>query len=302
MIVVKDLRKTYKDHEAVRGISFSVEKGEIFGILGPNGAGKSTILNILSTRLSGYTGEVYMAGYKLGKQNQEIKRHLGIVFQEGMLDEGLTVEENLHVRGKLYGLSQIILKHRIKQVSQLTGINGFMNRPYGKLSGGQKRRCDIARALLPMPKILLLDEPTTGLDPKMRQEIWNTIHQIKRQTEVTLILTTHYMEEATCADKIMLMKAGNVVAYGTPMELKKRFSRDELWLFSQKKDAIRKVLRYKKILFEEKGGGIVISLKDTKSALPILECCKGMFAEFEVVRGTMDNVYLSIMEEGGKNV
>ncbi len=302
MIVVKDLRKTYKDHEAVKGISFSVEKGEIFAVLGPNGAGKSTTLNILSTRLSGYTGEAYLAGYKLGKQNREIKKHLGIVFQEGMLDEDLAVEENLHVRGKLYGLSNITLQHRISRVAELTGISAFLHRPYGKLSGGQKRRCDIARALLPLPKILLLDEPTTGLDPKMRQEIWNTVHQIKRQTEVTLILTTHYMEEATCADKIMIMKAGNVVAYGTPMELKKRFSRDELWLFSQKKEALKRVLRYKKILFEEKGAGIVISLKDTKSALPILEYCKGMFTDFEVLRGTMDGVYLSIMEEGEKNV
>lgn len=302
MIIVKDLRKTYKDHEAVKGISFSVEKGEIFGILGPNGAGKSTILNILSTRLSGYTGDVYLAGYKLGKQNQEIKRHLGIVFQEGMLDEGLTVEENLQVRGRMYGFSKVVLCHRIRQVSELTGISSFIHRPYGKLSGGQRRRCDIARALLPKPKILLLDEPTTGLDPKMRQEIWDTIHQIKHQTEATLILTTHYMEEASCADRIVIMKEGNIIARGTPMELKNRFSRDELWLFSQKKEAIKRLLRYKQIQFEEKGEGIVIPLIGTKSALPILEYCKGLFTEFEVVRGTLDDVYLSIMEGGEKYV
>lgn len=302
MIVVNDLQKNYQKKEAVKGISFSVGKGETYAILGHNGAGKSTVLNILSTRLSGYRGKVYMAGYELGKQDLEIKGCLGVVFQEGVLDDGLTAEENLYVRGKLYGMKKDVLLKRINLVAKLTGIADFCDKPYGKLSGGQKRRCDIARALLPMPKILLLDEPTTGLDPKMRRDIWNTIHLIKQHTEATLILTTHYMEEAGSADRIAIMQEGSIVAEGTPMDLKQWFSRDELWLFSYQKEELKKILQYKKIPFREKNQGLVVPINNTKSALPILDSCIGLVAEFEVLRGTMDDVYLSITEGGRKNV
>ena len=296
MIVVNNLKKSYHGKEVVRGISFSVKKGQFFALLGPNGAGKSTAVNILCTSIKPDSGLVLIDGLKAGCRDFEIRKRIGVVFQNGVLDELLSVEENLYTRGRFYGLRGFALKQRIQETAVLTGISDFLNRPYGKLSGGQKRRCDIARALLHHPKLLLLDEPTTGLDPKMRTAIWDTIYTIKNKTDMTLLLTTHYMEEAAKADHIVILKKGQIVLEGTPDVLKKRFSRDNLFLFSNRCELLKGILERKGIVYEQEKEGVRIPLSATLDALPILEACSGRFSSFEVQKGSMDDAYLSVVE------
>ena len=296
MIVVNNLKKSYHGKEAVRGISFSVKKGQFFALLGPNGAGKSTAVNILCTSIKPDSGLVLIDGLKAGCRDFEIRKRIGVVFQNGVLDELLSVEENLYTRGRFYGLRGFALKQRIQETAVLTGISDFLNRPYGKLSGGQKRRCDIARALLHHPKLLLLDEPTTGLDPKMRTAIWDTIYTIKNKTDMTLLLTTHYMEEAAKADHIVILKKGQIALEGTPDVLKKRFSRDNLFLFSNRCELLKGILERKGIVYEQEKEGVRIPLSATLDALPILEACSGRFSSFEVQKGSMDDAYLSVVE------
>ena len=302
IISVKDLRKSYHGKEAVKGISFSVKKGEFFAFLGPNGAGKSTTVNIFSTSIKPDSGLVMIDGLKAGYQNYEIRKRIGVVFQNGVLDELLTVEENLQSRGRFYGLRGYGLRNRIREIAGMTGVTDFLNRPYGKLSGGQKRRCDIARALLHQPKILFLDEPTTGLDPKMRTVIWDTIYNIKNKTGMTLLLTTHYMEEAARADHIVILNKGKIILEGKPDTLKKRFSKDALILFSNRCEALIGILERRGIVYEQKNEGVRIPLSNTLEALPILEICRGRFYSFEVQRGSMEEAYLSVVERNWDDV
>ena len=296
IICVKELWKSYHGKEAVKGIDFSVKRGQFFALLGPNGAGKSSTVNILCTSIKPDSGTVMIDGLKLGSRNFEIRKKIGVVFQNGVLDELLTVEENLYTRGRFYGLKGYPLKQRIKETASLTGIADLLDRPYGKLSGGQKRRCDIARALLHQPKILLLDEPTTGLDPKIRSAIWDTIYAIKDRTGMTLFLTTHYMEEAAKADHIVILKSGQIALEGTPYDLKKRFSKDNLFLFSHRCELLKGILNRKGIAYEQRENGLRIPLSHTLDALPVLEACRGRFTDFEVQRGSMDDAYLSVIE------
>ena len=296
IIYVKDLKKSYHGKEAVKGISFFVKRGQFFALLGPNGAGKSTTVNILCTSIRPDNGILRIDGLKIGREDFEIRNRIGVVFQNGVLDELLTVEENLYTRGRFYGLKGYALKQRIKETASLTGIWEFLDRPYGKLSGGQKRRCDIARALLHLPKILILDEPTTGLDPKMRAAIWDTIYTIQKKTGMTLFLTTHYMEEAARADHIVILKNGQIALEGTPDILKKRFSKDNLFLFSNRCELLRGILDRNGIAYSQKVNGLEILLANTLDALPVLELCRGRYSDFEVHRGSLDDAYLSVME------
>ena len=302
IIQIQDLKKSYKGQEAVRGISFSVKKGQFFALLGPNGAGKSTTVNIICTSMKQDSGVVKIDGLKVGRRDFEIRKKIGVVFQNGVLDELLTVEENLHTRGSFYGIRGYDLKQRIQEIARLTGITEFIERPYGKLSGGQKRRCDIARALLHQPKILILDEPTTGLDPKMRSAIWETIDTIKKKTDMTLFLTTHYMEEAAKADHIVILKNGRIALEGTPLELKRKFSKDNLFLLSHKCDLLKSMLERKGIACFLKKEGIEVPLHTTLDALSVLEYCRGRYYDFEVHRGSMDDAYLSVIEKEERDV
>ncbi len=296
-IEVKNLHKSYQGKEVVKGIDFTIEEGKFYALLGPNGAGKTTTINILCTNEKPDIGSVWMEGLKLGPNNYEIRKKLGVVFQNGVLDELLTVEENLCTRGRLYGLFGYSLKNRIELIADITGISDFLKSPYGKLSGGQKRRCDIARALLHYPKILLLDEPATGLDPKMRSVIWETIYQMKEKMHMTLLLTTHYMEEAANADYILIMKDGRIVQGGTPDTLKAEFSKDMLRLFAKDRNGLKKRLESRKIKYEQKREWLEIPLFKTMESLEILEYCRGWYSDFEVIRGNMDVAYLSVVED-----
>ncbi len=296
IIQVKHLEKSFPNQKAVQGVDFYIKTGQTFALLGPNGAGKSTIINLLSTCDSLDKGEILIDGLTLGQHNTEIRKRIGVVFQNGVLDDLLTVEENLYLRGTLYGLHRKSLHNRIYYTAGLTGITPLLHRPYGILSGGQRRRCDIARALLPYPKILFLDEPTTGLDPEIRAELWRTLSQIKEETNMTLLMTTHYMEEAAHADYISILNNGKIIAAGTPSILKEKFSANQLILSTNQIQNLQSILHNNNIPYQTQPNQLNIPLTRTLDALSILDMCRGKISSFEVLRGTMDDAYLSIIE------
>ncbi|MDF1507956.1 ATP-binding cassette domain-containing protein [Robertmurraya sp. DFI.2.37] len=298
IIEVSALKKSYGSIEAVKGIDFYVEEGALFAFLGPNGAGKSTTIDILCTLLKPDGGHVTINQHQLGLDDSNIRSELGIVFQTSLLDDLLTVKENLICRGSLYGLSGQELKERMEYAIDYTEVRSFLNQPYGKLSGGQRRRADIARALINKPKILILDEPTTGLDPQTRQRVWETIRQIQRETGMTVFLTTHYMEEAAKADYVVVIDNGEVVAKGTPSELKEKYSSDYLEIHGADIEKLMALLKEEGYEFERKVDTLTVRLNATIEALPILEQCKEDIIGFQVVKGTMDDVFITITGKG----
>ncbi|MFA5562209.1 MAG: ABC transporter ATP-binding protein [Eubacteriales bacterium] len=294
IIEVKNLKKSYKDVRAVKDISFYAEEGKLFAFLGPNGAGKSTTIDIICTFLRADEGEILVDGLVLGQQDDQIRRSIGAVFQDGLLDQLLTVEENLRVRGSLYGLRGEALSKAVAAALELVGLHALAKRPYGKLSGGQRRRCDIARALVHTPKILFLDEPTTGLDPQTRKAVWDTILTLQKERGMTVFLTTHYMEEAADADYVIVIDDGRIAAKGTPAELRENYASDCLLLSVRDREAVSARLAERQVLFTEVGGRLKIKLPDTKSALPLLRLCEDEIDSFEVLSGTMDDAFLGI--------
>ncbi|MBP3610317.1 MAG: ABC transporter ATP-binding protein [Lachnospiraceae bacterium] len=299
IIKVTHLTKKFKEITAVNDISFSVEKGELFGFLGENGAGKTTTINMLCTLLKVTSGEAVIAGSRLGKEDNQIKRSIGVVYQDNCLDEILTVKQNLVSRGALYEGNRQKQMENLEKVCEILELKDLMNRRYGKLSGGQKRRCEIARALLHTPEILFLDEPTTGLDPASRQSVWESIHRLRKELGMTVFLTTHYMEEAAKANHIGIMQKGRLVQYGTPFELKEQFARDKLLLVPEagKEEQLQRLLLERGIKSKRKDAGLRIYLSSTMEALPVLELVKECITGFEVIQGTMDDVFLNITRE-----
>lgn len=291
IIKVNGLTKTYGSLTAVNNISFSVHKGELLGFLGVNGAGKSTTINMLSTLLKPDNGTAELCGFRLGEQNSEIRRKIGIVYQNNCLDEILTIRENLLCRGILHGADKSQVKKRLQELCDIFSLGDLLKKQYRTLSGGQKRRCEIAAALMHTPDILFLDEPTTGLDPATRKEVWETIDALRKSTEMTVFLTTHYMEEAAQAGRIIIISKGNIIAEGTPNELKTRYAEDTLRLYcdNDKISALKK--RFPKAV--ETDNGVTISVPTTMDALPVLEKIRDSINGFEVIQGTMDDVFLA---------
>ena len=228
IIEVSNLKKSYGDIEAVKGIDFYVDEGSLFAFLGLNGAGKSTTIDMMCTFLKADSGKIKIDNYEVNKDDDKIKSLIGVVFQDSVLDDLLTVKENLKVRSKLYNMSKSEFNKNLEEIAHVTGINDFLNRQYGKLSGGQRRRADIARALINKPKILFLDEPTTGLDPNSRKSVWDMIRRLQEENNMTVFLTTHYMEEAAKADYIIIMNEGKIEAKGTTYELKEKYTKDKM--------------------------------------------------------------------------
>ncbi len=297
IITVNNLAKNYGLIEAVKNVSFEVEKGSLFAFLGTNGAGKSTTIDILSTLITKNSGSVVINEWELGKDDQKIRKDIGVVFQNSVLDDLLTVRENLSVRGSFYGLSSSDLKKRISEASKITECGEFLDRRYGKLSGGQRRRADIARALINQPKILFLDEPTTGLDPKTRASIWNTISEMQKRFEMTVFLTTHYMEEASNADIITIINKGKIVAEGTPNQLKEKYTGDLLKIYEPKETVIN-YLNEKKIAYINNKNILEINIETSEKAISILSDLKGSITSFEAIHGNMDDVFLNVIGEG----
>jgi len=294
IIEVEHLKKTYGSLKAVKDLDFYVERGKLFAFLGPNGAGKSTTINTICTFLKPDEGSVYVDGHKLGKEDDAIRKCIGAVFQESLLDSLLTVEENLMLRGSFYGLSKQERKQRLKTVAKETEISELLKRPYGKLSGGQRRRCDIARALLHTPNILFLDEPTTGLDPQTRKSVWDTIKRLQKESGMTVFLTTHYMEEAQEADYVIVIDDGEIAAKGTPTQLKASYSSDSLTLICNDMVEVEKILKFQSINYKIIADQLVIKVGSTLQALPLVEACKDYLNGFTVTSGTMDDAFIHI--------
>ncbi|MFZ2539761.1 MAG: ABC transporter ATP-binding protein [Oscillospiraceae bacterium] len=294
IIEVIGLLKSYGDIQAVKGIDFYVEKGKVFAFLGPNGAGKSTTIDIICTFLKQDSGKVIIDGNILGEDDTAICSLIGAVFQDGLLDNLLTVEENLKIRGGFYKLKGQELNKAVENAAQITGISDLLKRPYGKLSGGQRRRCDIARALINTPKILFLDEPTTGLDPQTRKSVWETIINLQKNTQMTIFLTTHYMEEAAGADYVIVIDNGQIVAKGTPAQLKEAYTSDKLVMVCSDMNKVCSILDEQVFDYQQAGGQIVVSISTTMDALPIVEKCRDYITGFQVTNGTMDDAFIAI--------
>ncbi len=295
IITVDQLEKSYGSLKAVDGISFYVERGKLFAFLGPNGAGKSTTIDILCTLLRADAGEITIDGMRLGSDNDAIRRRIGVVFQESLLDPLLTVRENLQTRGRFYGLSGSELEQAVDHALQIVEAEEFAKQPYGTLSGGQRRRTDIARALIHAPKILFLDEPTTGLDPKTKENVWQTIENLQKKSGMTVFLTTHYMEEAAKADYIVLIRKGKIAAKGTPYDLQDRYSSDRMRLKAKNPEPIVRFLEEKQIPYTIHNGVFNIPLQDTLLAIPMITQWQEDLESFEVIHGSMEDVFLNIM-------
>lgn len=294
IVEVKSLVKSYKDVKAVKGLDFYVEEGKLFAFLGPNGAGKSTTIDMICTYLQPDSGEITVDGCKVGKDDNEIRRKIGIVFQDSVLDPILTVRENITMRGSFYGLSGNKLKEAVEKACDIVSITEFMDRPYGKLSGGQRRRADIARALVNTPKILFLDEPTTGLDPQTRQNVWETIAKLQKETNMTVFLTTHYMEEASEADYVIVIDNGQISAKGTPAELKEKYANNYLHIVANNSKKLVEYLNSNKIEFTTNADVFTVIIDNTLDALKIIDCVRDNIKSVEIIKGTMDDAFIGI--------
>jgi len=301
IIEVENFAKSYGEVKAVKGVSFYVEEGILFSFLGPNGAGKSTTIDTLCTLMDFDNGKITIAGYDLQTQGHEIRKNIGVVFQDSVLDKLLTVRENLFIRAGLYASGSAEIKRMVEDVIKIIELHEFIDRPYGKLSGGQRRRADIATALLHRPKILFLDEPTTGLDPQTRLAVWNTIKKLQAEASMTVFLTTHYMEEATDSDYIIVIDHGEIAAAGTPAELKTKYSSDSLQLVATGAEALKEIqiiLAGMSMEYSVNGMVVTIILPDTMASTAILENCKSHIASFQVMQGSMDDAFIGITGKG----
>ena len=290
IIEISHLSKSFGEVKAVNNLSFKVKQGELFAFLGINGAGKSTTINIMCGQLGKDSGSVTVNGESLDGNIDKIKRELGVVFQSSVLDAHLSVYDNLESRAALYGIVGETFKQRLKELSELLSFEDLLKRTVGKLSGGQRRRIDIARALLHRPKILILDEPTTGLDPQTRKMLWDVISSLRKNENMTVFLTTHYMEEAAEADYVVIIDAGKISAEGTPLELKNAYSGDFVILYGRDESEV-KGLGYK---YEKLRDAFRISVPDTKAATELIIKNTELFTDYEVTKGKMDDVFLSV--------
>lgn len=292
-IKVKNLQKNYGNVRAVDDISFEVKQGSVFAFLGTNGAGKSTTISCLTTTTAPSHGDIVINGKVIGKDDNHIRGDIGVVFQSSLLDPTLTVRENLEYRATFYGLGNKS-RERIKELSDLIDLGSYIDRAYGQLSGGQKRRADIARALLHNPSILFLDEPTAGLDPKSREQVWQTIYQLQASIGLTVFLTTHYMEETERADDVYIINKGKKIASGTPQALRARFSQNELRIVASDSVRLHKLLKADGIAHEVRQNTCIIATPDSAVAFQILKKYEGEYTDFEFRHGNMDDVFLAL--------
>ena len=289
-ITVNNLIKDYKEHREVKGISFEVKEGELFAFLGENGAGKSTTINILSTILQKTSGEVKVFDNVLGEDDDKIRSLIGIVFQNSVLDDKLTVKENLYTRGSYYGLTKKQTDERLAEFREGFELDEIWNRRYDKLSGGQRRRVDIARALIHDPRILFLDEPTTGLDPKSRKIVWDHIDYLRREKKMTIFLTTHYMEETKDADNVVILDKGEIIAQGTPAELKTGYASSRLVWYAEESEENATILKGMDYTYDSDH----YNVKFKNSITDLLYEYKNKITDFEIIKGSMDDVFLNL--------
>lgn len=300
IIEIDGLNKSFGSLKAVHNLNFRVKEGELFAFLGINGAGKSTTINIMCGQLSKNSGKVKIDGADLDKNASRIKRTLGVVFQNSVLDSPLSVYDNLESRAALYGITGRAFKNRLSELSKLLDLEDLLKRPVGKLSGGQRRRADIARALLHCPKILILDEPTTGLDPQTRKNIWDIISKLRKEENMTVFLTTHYMEEAAEADYVVIIDRGEISAEGTPLQLKNAYTGDFITLYGISEDTVKEL----GLSYEPLRDAFRVSVPDTAAATALITKRPDIFKDYEITKGKMDDVFLAVTGKklsGGEN-
>lgn len=309
-VEVEHLSKSYGEVKAVNDISFRVRQGSLFAFLGVNGAGKSTTINIICSILKKDAGRVTVCGHDLDREGDRIKEEIGIVFQTSVLDKQLTVAENLDLRASFYGLSKAARKKNVERIVELLSLQPILKRPVGNLSGGQQRRVDIARAMVHDPRLLMLDEPSTGLDPKARLAVWSLIDGIRAETGMTVFLTTHYLEEAEKAGYVVIMDKGQIIAEGTPNELKNRYSYDSLLSYRKRDETFENGLLAEGYHFSYDGEkrAYRIVIENSEAAKRLMQRFDGYTTDIEIIKGTMDDVFLNVTgrdivtgEEHGEN-
>lgn len=289
IIEINGLNKCFGDVQAVKDLSFCVKKGELFAFLGVNGAGKSTTINIMCGQLAADSGSVLICGDDI-RRSDEVKTRLGVVFQSSVLDSALTVYDNLESRAALYGITGKNFRKRLDELGSLLKFENLLKHTVGKLSGGQRRRIDIARALLHRPEILVLDEPTTGLDPQTRSILWSVVSKLRKDENLTVFLTTHYMEEAADADYVVIIDAGEISAEGTPLELKNKYTGDFITIYGISEAQVQNLgCKYEKIRDAYR-----VSVPDTAAATALILKYPEIFSDYEITKGKMDEVFLSV--------
>lgn len=290
IIKINHLNKSFGDVKAVQNLSFRVKEGELFAFLGINGAGKSTTINILCGQLPKDSGSVVIDGADLERNLHHVKSALGVVFQNSVLDSALSVYDNLQCRAALYGITGSAFKKRLAELAKLLDFEDLLKRPVGKLSGGQRRRIDIARALLHRPRILILDEPTTGLDPQTRKNLWSVVASLRREENMTVFLTTHYMEEAAEADYIVILDSGKIAAEGTPLALKNAYTGDFITLYGVEEASVKSL----GLEYEALRDGFRLSVPNTAKATELIIQNPHLFTDYEITKGKMDDVFLNV--------
>ena len=294
IIIVKNLVKKYKDLVAVDNISFTVKEGELFAFLGENGAGKSTSINVICQVVKKTSGNIIIDGYDIDDDNDEIRKRIGIVFQGSVLDSILTVKENLMSRCAYYGMNHNMAIKRVNELSNLLSLDNLLKRKYGTLSGGERRRVDIARALINKPRILFLDEPTTGLDPKTRKVVWNIINNLRKEINLTVFLTTHYMEETIDADNVIILDHGHIVAEGTPNNLKNLYSSNKLLWYTEDTTINQELLNKYHFDYSYHLDSYKINYKNNDSIIDFLANERDKIKDYELIKGNMDDVFLNV--------
>ena len=290
VIEINHLNKSFGEVRAVQDLSFRVKTGELFAFLGVNGAGKSTTINIMCGQLGRDSGSIVIDSQELDGNVDAVKSKLGVVFQSSVLDKALNVRENLESRAALYGIVGSAFEARLSELAQMLSFEDLLKRTVGKLSGGQRRRIDIARALLHKPDILILDEPTTGLDPQTRKTLWSVISDLRRKDNMTVLLTTHYMEEAADADFVVIIDGGRLIAEGTPLELKNKYTGDYITLYGASEDTVKKL----GIPYEPLRDAYRLLVPNTAAATELIIRHPEVFRDYEITKGKMDDVFLAV--------
>lgn len=290
IIEIEHLKKSFGDVKAVNDLSFNVRQGELFAFLGVNGAGKSTTISIICGQLDKDAGNVTVCGESIERGLDKIARRLGVVFQNSVLDQALSVRDNLRSRAALYGINGADFKKRLAELAELLDFGDLLGRTVGKLSGGQRRRIDIARALVHKPEILILDEPTTGLDPQTRKLLWEVVSDLRKKENMTVFLTTHYMEEAADADYVIILDSGKIAAEGTPLALKNRYTGDFITIYGLTDAQINEL----DMPHESLRDAIRVAVPDTAAATALIIKHPDLFRDYEITKGKMDDVFLAV--------
>ena len=290
IIEIEHLCKSFGDIKAVQDLSFIVNRGELFAFLGVNGAGKSTTISMLCGQLKKDSGKISVCGENVERNFEKISRKIGVVFQNSVLDAPLSVRDNLRSRASLYGIKGKAFEKRLNELAQLLDFSDLLKRPLNKLSGGQKRRIDIARAILHKPEILILDEPTTGLDPQTRHLLWDVVNTLRKEKQMTVFLTTHYMEEAADADYIVILDSGKIAAKGTPLSLNNEYAGDYITLYGIDENEVKNL----GIPYEEIKDAFRISVPNTGKATELILSQPQLFRDYEIIKGNMDDVFLAV--------